>query len=142
MLVTEQVTSLHQHLEATAANVGVLRRALRRWLLDTVADDDVVDDLILATSEALENVVDHAYTGQPRPGTITLSAQVEDSGGDVAGSERRGVVIRVADQGRWQPPTADPGHRGRGLSLIAQLSDTHLLTPGEAGTTITLRQRC
>jgi hypothetical protein len=33
------------------------------------------------------------------------------------------VVISVIDTGRWRPPPADPGTRGRGLSMITALSE-------------------
>ena len=56
---------------------------------------------------------------------------------DVAGPAPR-VVIEVRDDGRWQEPTADPGHRGRGLQLIAGLTGSHDVRTGEDGTAVTL----
>jgi serine/threonine-protein kinase RsbW len=131
--VTNEVPRLYRRLEGTAASVGVLRRALRRWLAGVVDDRDVVDDLTLAAGEALENSADHAFVGLPRCGTITVTAEVEYRAGI------RDVVIAVVDDGCWQPPAADPGHRGRGLAMIAGLADTHRLVAGRSGTSLTLR---
>ncbi|PVZ08160.1 ATP-binding protein [Actinomycetospora cinnamomea] len=127
---------LHRQAGGTASSVGVLRRALRRWLVGVLDDEDAIDDLTLAASEALENAADHAFVGRGSPGTITVSAEVEH------GSEARAVVVTVADDGCWRPPSADPGHRGRGLAMIARLAGAHCLVPGRDGTSITLRHAC
>jgi anti-sigma regulatory factor (Ser/Thr protein kinase) len=130
--------------EAAPPRVGAFRRALRRWLGDALearqiaagesselSDDleDLADDLVLATSEALENVVDHAFAHAPSPGAMTLRADLVD---DV-------VTIVVADDGHWRSPTTGPTSRGRGLTLMESLTAVEV-SHGAGGTTVTMRR--
>lgn len=137
--------------QAVPPQVGAFRRALRRWLgevIDAVgpspgdapagADDpeatrraedleDLADDLVLATSEALENVVDHAYAGAGEPGDMRLHAWVEDDA----------VVVVVTDHGHWRDPPSGPTSRGRGLEMMERLAETRV-DRGEPGTVVRL----
>jgi serine/threonine-protein kinase RsbW len=121
--------SLSTSANAFGSNVGHLRRSLRRWLSEALGDaPDVVDDLTLAASEALENAADHAFVATPTIGTMYLRA-VDD--GDR-------IAIVVSDDGRWQPPDPDPGHRGRGIDLMDSLADVSQVVPSDGGTSVTL----
>ncbi|WP_018334290.1 ATP-binding protein [Actinomycetospora chiangmaiensis] len=128
--------------QAVPPQVGAFRRALRRWLgevLDAVSptpggasDDleDLADDLVLATSEALENVVDHAYAGAGDPGSMWLQARVDEGT----------VAVVVTDHGRWRDPPSGPSSRGRGLEMMERLAETRV-DRGEPGTVVTLSRR-
>lgn len=126
--------ALHLVVPATPEHVGRLRRAVRRWLRSVLGDEDedAVDNLTLAASEALENAAEHAYAGHDEVGTMTLSARRDDTAD-------RAVVITVSDTGRWRAPADSTGYRGRGLALIGELTDTHEVQPGPTGTTVTFR---
>ncbi|MDF2976063.1 MAG: hypothetical protein K0S40_791 [Actinomycetospora sp.] len=126
--------ALHLVVPATPEHVGRLRRAVRRWLRSVLGDEDedAVDNLTLAASEALENAAEHAYAGHDEVGTMTLSARREETAD-------RAVVITVSDTGRWRAPADSTGYRGRGLALIGELTDAHEVQPGPAGTTVTFR---
>ena len=124
--------ALHLVVPATPEYVGRLRRAVRRWLRSVLGDEDAVDNLTLAASEALENAAEHAYAGHDEVGTMTLSARRDDTAD-------RAVVITVSDAGRWRAPADSTGYRGRGLALIGELTDTHEVQPGPTGTTVTFR---
>ena len=126
--------TLHLEVPATAAHVGRLRRALRRWLIAALAegDDDAVDNLTLAVSEALENAAEHAYADRDEAGTMTLAA-CRESAAPYA------VIITISDTGTWRVPSVGTGYRGRGLALIEELAETYTVTPGPSGTTVTLR---
>jgi anti-sigma regulatory factor (Ser/Thr protein kinase) len=130
--------------EAGPPRVGAFRRALRRWLGEALEarqtatganpdlDDelaDLADDLVLATSEALENVVDHAFANAANPGTMTLRAELVE---DV-------VTIVVADDGQWRDPPTGPTSRGRGLTLMESLTEVEV-EHGRPGTTVTMRR--
>jgi anti-sigma regulatory factor (Ser/Thr protein kinase) len=130
--------------EAGPPRVGAFRRALRRWLGEALEArqvaaggatalpedlEDLADDLVLAASEALENVVDHAFANAPGIGAMTLRADLVD---DV-------VTIVVSDDGHWRSPTTGPTSRGRGLTLIESLTDVEV-EHGEGGTRVTMRR--
>jgi serine/threonine-protein kinase RsbW len=88
-----------------------VRAQMAEWSAGIGATEDLVDDIVLATHEALANVADHAYPDGR--GDALLDAACVD-----------GVVrISVQDHGAWQPPASDPGWRGRGLVIINGLAD-------------------
>jgi serine/threonine-protein kinase RsbW len=132
--VAEVDEALHLVVPATPEHVGRLRRAVRRWLRSALGDEDedAVDNLTLAASEALENAAEHAYAGHDEVGTMTLYARRDDNAD-------RAVVITVSDTGRWRARAHSTGYRGRGLALIGELTDTHEVQPGPTGTTVTFR---
>ena len=66
----ESSMTLHERLPATLAAVGDARRSVRRFTSDLEVD---VDGIVLAVSEAVANVVVHAYE-EGAPGVIDLSA--------------------------------------------------------------------
>jgi anti-sigma regulatory factor (Ser/Thr protein kinase) len=87
-----------------------------------------LDDLRLAVSEALTNVVVHAYRGEP--GEIILTAAV-------AGHE---LWVLIADDGVGMRPRVDGTGLGLGLGLIAQASDELTIAKRTSGG-IELRMR-
>lgn len=121
---------LNLHAASEPAAVGVVRRQVRRWLIEIIDDADTVDDLVLAVSEAVENVVDHAFVDVDEPGSITVCAD----------HDGRQITIRIVDDGRWQTAQDHDAHdhRGRGLSLISKLADSSTVVTGLTGTTVTL----
>lgn len=117
-------------LPALAGNVRRLRREVGAWLAEVCGDQNAVEDLVLAVGEALANCVDHAFVGRPEPGTMRVFARLE---GDQ-------VVITVRDNGRWREPDREPGWRGRGIPLIAELTDDADIDPRPGGTVVVLRR--
>jgi anti-sigma regulatory factor (Ser/Thr protein kinase) len=112
-----------------------LRRRLRDWLGELGASLPDRTDVELAVWEAAVNAIVH---GRPvaGPATVTVRAALDGAGR---------AVIEVSDRGRWrQPAPADPARRwpgGQGLMVIRQATDELEITPGPAGTTVTLRRR-
>jgi serine/threonine-protein kinase RsbW len=90
-----------------------------------------VDDLVLASYEAVANSIEHAYRGQV--GDILLSAERKDDH----------VLVTVTDDGQWLTPSTSGRHRGRGLLLMHELADDAHITADEdhPGTTVRLRWR-
>lgn len=123
------VPPLRLEASASPGDVGRLRSRVRRWL-NAVLDEDSVDDLTLAVSEALENAVDHAFVGRT-PGTMTVVADCSDDE----------VVVAVTDDGRWQEPTTAPTTRGRGLALMRSLADSAEVATDDRGTSVRLVRR-
>src|SRR3954451_1946223 len=93
--------------------VPVARRAVVAYLCEDRARGCAVDDIAVAVSEALTNVVLHAYT--PRDSHALFHVVVELSGD--------AVVIVVSDDGRGIVPRTDSPGLGLGMPLMATLSD-------------------
>jgi anti-sigma regulatory factor (Ser/Thr protein kinase) len=112
-------------LPAVPASVPELRRAVRAAIADHGFDDVAVG---LAVTEAVTNVVRHAYPGSV--GSVTLSA-------DASPQE---LALVVADEGAGRRSfalRADPG-LGIGLALIRELCSRVRIDPTNTGTTVTM----
>ncbi len=90
---------------------------------------DQVDDVVLATHEALANVADHAYAGTDGAAAWIEATPAPDGG----------FVVAVLDQGRWRAPPADPGSRGHGLRMIERLAGSVTVRRDDGGTTVEMR---
>jgi anti-sigma regulatory factor (Ser/Thr protein kinase) len=117
-------------LPAVSSSASLVRQRTRAWLdaLGWPADDG--EDVVMAVNEAVANVVDHAYLGQPHRGEVRVYGWPASH----PGTDR--VVITVADGGRWRPLPGDPGYRGRGLRMMHACMDSVLIQPAAAGTTV------
>ncbi|GAA4890163.1 ATP-binding protein [Actinomycetospora straminea] len=113
---------------ARADHVRALRRRLAAWLGGDHLDADLIDDVVMATSEALENCCDHAYASASSVGTMTLTARALDDA----------LVVTVVDDGTWQTPGRETTGRGRGLAMMRQLVDDVAVESGPAGTELAL----
>lgn len=111
-------------LPCTVGAVRLLRLELRAHLETAGLPAAEIGDLVLATSEAAENAVEH-----PRD----RLAGYFDVSVDIAGAA---VLIAVHDTGSWRDPVVGLG-RGRGLLLMSNLSAL-TVTAGPDGTTVTL----
>jgi serine/threonine-protein kinase RsbW/stage II sporulation protein AB (anti-sigma F factor) len=97
---------------AQPAAVAAIRREVTAYGREHgVADPD---GLALAVSEAVTNVVLHAYVDAPTPGEVEVVAQrrVDD-----------GLEVRVCDDGRGMVPRSDSPGLGLGLPLVASLAE-------------------
>jgi serine/threonine-protein kinase RsbW len=112
--------------------LAAVRSRMAAWAEGLGASADTVDDLVLATHEALANVADHAYPDSDGGATAFLDAELTGDGE---------IVVVVRDQGQWRPPPAETGWRGRGLLIIRGLSDDTDIRHGDAGTTVEMRWR-
>jgi hypothetical protein len=82
-------------------------------------------------ARVVANAVDHAHpAGQPAT-AISLQAAVR-----VHEDGTLQVRITVEDGGRWKPPTADSGFRGRGVLLMPALSESVQFQTTGAGTCV------
>lgn len=107
-----------------------MRLRLAEWAAAVGMGQDGVDDLVLATYEALANVADHAYPDGPGDAWV-----------DADRSAPGELVVVVSDRGRWRPPPTDPGLRGRGMTLITALAEQVAVQRGDAGTTVVMHWR-
>jgi anti-sigma regulatory factor (Ser/Thr protein kinase) len=113
---------------ATPEAVPALRHALVQFARNAGADTEQCEALRLAVSEAVTNVVLHAYGSATGPVYVSAS---------IAGSE---MWVMVADDGRGiTAPSSRPG-LGQGLALIGAVSDSiTILRRGSGGTELRLR---
>ncbi|MFI5492334.1 ATP-binding protein [Actinoplanes sp. NPDC051859] len=111
-------------LRPTAA--AAMRRDLRTALADRVGPD-LLEDLQLAATEAVNNAVEHAQ--QPTRDQVDVRLAVAD-----------GVIhIGVQDYGTWRGRPA-PMDRGRGALLMNAYGDVRVTTTG-SGTLVTIERR-
>lgn len=120
----ECVDDARRHVSEQAAAAGFAQEA--------------VEEVELALTEALANVIEHAYREDPGE-RIEVWTELE---GDT-------LRVRVRDWGRYFDPAAfrgrdldDPGEGGYGVFLMAQLMDDVIREPQpDGGTLLTLIKR-
>ncbi|MGX7828904.1 SpoIIE family protein phosphatase [Actinokineospora sp. 24-640] len=115
---------LTRTVPAQARDLAAMRRDVAAWAVATAITAPVLDDLQLVLGEAAANAIDHAYARQA--GDFTYRVAVTSTG----------IHARVSDSGRWRPPLADPGHRGRGLQIIRAIARNATVTHDDDGTTV------
>jgi serine/threonine-protein kinase RsbW len=128
--ITEKVrTAVHEVLTADPAAPSLVRHALLPWLGELSVPRTEIQDLLLATSEAVANVVDHAYATADTRGEVTVTAELHHWPDNT-----RRVIITVSDAGCWRPPPIEKGFRGRGLPMMRGCTDSLRIETSTAGT--------
>lgn len=110
-MITEAPT-IRLDLESRPETLTIVRGMLG-GIADLLSiDPELLDDLKTAVSEACNNVVLHAYQGQPGPMVVSVFVEPER------------IRVTVADEGLGQVAPGPPWHRaeGVGLSLIRALA--------------------
>jgi serine/threonine-protein kinase RsbW len=118
---------MREQLPATVESVARARRAVRRFARGLDVD---VEGIALAVSEAVANVVAHAY-GDDEPGVVDLSGTVAPDA----------VAIVVRDRGRGMgAPALHPG-AGYGIEIIRRLAESVSVDDEAPGVALTMRFR-
>jgi anti-sigma regulatory factor (Ser/Thr protein kinase) len=102
------------------------RQRLRTWLESVEADATAVENMVLATGEAVTNVI--AHSGSERGARV----DVRHGNGE--------ICVTVRDFGHWDEGEPDPDH-GRGLMLIEAFTDRFEVEVTDTGTTVTMISR-
>jgi anti-sigma regulatory factor (Ser/Thr protein kinase) len=116
-------------------NYGVMRDELRRMGTQAELSAEEIEDLVLASGEAITNAIKHAVNGR-------CQAVVEG----------RSVIVRVSDKGEGIHPDSLPEtlfqagfstkiSLGLGYTLILKLVDEMWLATGPEGTVLQLIKR-
>ncbi len=126
-LVGNRPGQLRLRLAAEPSALRGMRRELTAWLEGIHVTPTDIEDLLLATSEAAANAVEHAYG----PGDHEFEVEAEDRDGT--------VQIKVRDFGGWRTTRGEL--RGTGLKLIHQLCDSAVVHRGERGTCVEITRR-
>lgn len=135
---------------ALPASQRVVRHAVARWLEGAQWPEDGVEDITLAVTEAVTNVIEHAYLDHD-PGAIHFYAWITatpDASRSAsppstrsAATRGRKVIVVVSDRGRWDPErrTVDlNGHRGRGIAMMTALMAAIHIQRSSNGTAVVL----
>jgi serine/threonine-protein kinase RsbW len=118
-------TRLVLRLTADSDAATTARRAVGDWLRGHRVRPELIADIVLATSELVDNATEHAYPAD-RPGPVTLLAHLS----------RRHLFLEISDTGAWRAPTTGPSHRGRGLAMLRAVADTVKVEHSDAGTLV------
>jgi len=114
-------------MAAEPVSVRLLRAEVLRWLGDQrLRDEPLTSSVALATSEAVANVVRHAY--ERAGGRVELDARMDSDG----------VTIEVSDHGSGLA-LRRRGEGGIGLPLISQVADSMAMYSNNDGTTLAMR---
>lgn len=106
---------------ATHDCVPRLRAAVVDYVRAAGLPAALVEDVRLAVSEAITNVVVHAYADFDVPGPLHLTADVRDGE----------LTVTIADEGRGLAARADSPGAGLGLAIITQLASDVELSRGD-----------
>jgi anti-sigma regulatory factor (Ser/Thr protein kinase) len=121
--MSDLVQSVSESYAAVPASLTRARRAVTALALDAGATAEQFEAIRLAASEALTNVIVHAYGD--RPGEIHVTAAL-------AGSE---FWLLVADDGDGLSQRGGKSGLGLGLTLIAQACDELTIVKRSSGGT-------
>jgi anti-sigma regulatory factor (Ser/Thr protein kinase) len=105
-------TTLIKRFRAVPEHVGEARQTVVAYARRHGAADP--DAVALAVSEALTNVVLHAYVDRLEPGDVVLVAERHPDDG---------LEVQVSDQGRGMKLRDDSPGIGVGLPLVATLAE-------------------
>jgi serine/threonine-protein kinase RsbW len=103
---------------------------IRSWLRDNSVSQDDTFDVLVATTEAYANAVQHAYG--IATGSVEIAASITDGE----------LHIAVRDRGTWKPTTASANGGGRGLTVMRALMDAVEIESGAEGTEVRMRREC
>ena len=123
----EPPLTFREELPATVASVSAARRSVRRFAGGLNVD---LDGLTLAVSEAVANVVTHAYE-EGATGVIELSA--------VATPSEVAVVVR--DRGGGIEAARPSTGAGFGIEIIRRLAQHVAIEDSTSGVALTMRFR-
>ena len=114
---------IRESFPAVAASVPLARSVITDWAQEAGADREQVDQIRLAVSEALTNVVLYAYPW--RTGEIYVTARM-------AGNE---LWVLIADSGCGIHAGRDTEGLGLGLALISKMTDGFSVVERSSGGT-------
>lgn len=126
-----KVDDVRRRVLARAENLPRLRHELDVWAERIGLPEAERHALVLASYEAMSNVVSHAYVAG---GVLDLHATHVPADGY--------LEVTVTDHGQWRPPDADLGPlSGRGLMLMHAMAETTIDSTDD-GTTVRMQWPC
>ncbi|MEZ5379548.1 MAG: SpoIIE family protein phosphatase [Acidimicrobiales bacterium] len=114
-------------INAQQSKVAALREDLDAWLANGGVDEETRYRVVLGTSEACANAIEHGYS-KIRSGRVHVRA-----------AETEGTVqVIVSDAGRWHERRTQLPHRGRGTHIMESVATSFERHTSTTGTTVTL----
>ena len=108
---------------------GLVREVVRAFAADHGADAETLAGIELCVTEAVSNVVVHAYRDRGQPGDVHVEAEHLDGR----------LSLYVRDEGDGLQPRVDSPGRGLGLPIIAQTSGSfEVRAPRHGGTELVM----
>ncbi len=131
MLLYRQPPPLAMNFAADTDQLAPSRAALRGWLTQAGLGPDQIQNVLIATGEAVANAIEHGHRDRPA-GIVTLRATaLVDQ-----------LQVTVTDTGTWKPPrTVADINRGRGIILMRGLMEDFTIQSNDAGTTVHMHAR-
>ncbi len=124
--------SLREAYPATPEAAGLARAAVREHVRAHGADEESVAAIALAVTEAVTNVVVHAYRDRDEPGEVCVEVEAHAGEG--------GALVTVSDCGLGMAPRLDSPGLGLGLPLIGSIAaGLEVRTPDGGGTELCMR---
>jgi serine/threonine-protein kinase RsbW len=124
------VSTARWSFEATREAPGEGRHAIRDFAAGAGATARALGAIAVCVTEAISNVVVHAYRHDDRPGRVEIEAELD---GD-------SLWVRVRDHGHGLEPRLDSPGLGLGLPLISQISaSSEIVSPEHGGTEVIMR---
>ena len=124
------MTTARWTFDATRVAPGKGRQVIREFALPAEPTEHALGSIAVCVSEAMTNVVVHAYRDMDPPGRIDMDAELD---GD-------SLTIRVRDQGHGLEPRIDSKGLGLGLPLISKFSAaSEIATSEDGGTEVVMR---
>ena len=116
-------------MAAEPGSVRLVRTEIMRWFHELRhGDDALAASIAVAVSEAVGNVVRHAYPGEGT-GRVEVEAQLEEAS----------IVVSVSDGGAGMTARAGRNHGGMGLPVIGRLADGVTVVSDNGGTRLSMR---
>ena len=116
--------TLSRRFPARPSSVPQARGAALAWARERGADQETLEALALAVSEAVANAAVHAYRGR-EAGDVHLHLE----------ETADGFLVSVADQGIGMSPRTDSPGLGLGMPLIARMAESVEVSSAERGGT-------
>jgi anti-sigma regulatory factor (Ser/Thr protein kinase) len=121
--------SLGLRLQALAESVPLLRQELRIWLARAGATKNETFEVLLATTEAFANAIEHPQ--QPTSHLVDVTGAIID----------HTVTVLIRDYGTWGSEQTRKEEGGMGLLMMEELMDAVQIQRFLDGTTVTMRRR-
>jgi anti-sigma regulatory factor (Ser/Thr protein kinase) len=116
-------------MAAEPSSVRLVRTEIMRWFHELRhGDDALAASIAVAVSEAVGNVVRHAYPGEGT-GRLEVEAMLEGSN----------IVVSVSDGGAGMSARAGRDTNGMGLPVIGRLADGVTVVSDNGGTRLSMR---